>query len=74
MDDNPSFKMKAISNGSPNVTYGGKRQFIKEGAQAFPQAAFTAHCGPGGLEELAGQLLRLVNGKGQHHQQGQDNR
>ena len=74
MNHNPSFDMEAKCNCPPNSGHGVNRQFTKLGTHAFPQEPFAAGLFPGGLEELASQLLRLVNGKGQHHQHGKDNR
>ena len=74
MNDNASFDVKAKGNGAPNVGQGVKRQFVKERAHAFPQVAFAARPSPGSLKEVASELLSLVNGKGQHHQEGKDDR
>ena len=74
MNDNASFDVKAKGNGAPNVGHGVKRQFVKERAHAFPQVAFAARPSPGSLKEVASELLSLVNGKSQHHQEGKDDR
>ena len=74
MNDNPSFNVEAISNGSQNRCHAIKGGFVKQGTHSLPQPAFTTDFAPGSLKELAGQLLGLVNGKGQPHQQSKDNR
>ena len=72
MNDNLPFNVEPIGNCSPNGGHRRHWQFIKQGPHPLPQEPFTARFVPGGLKELAGQLLGLVNRKGQHHQHGQN--
>jgi hypothetical protein len=74
MNDNSSLNMKAIGNGLPNRGHRVKGQFVKQRPQPLPQQPFTARFGLGRLEQLTGQLLGLVYGKGQHHQLRKDDR
>ena len=70
--DHNLFDPKAKGDGSPNIGHRRHGQFMKQRAHPFPKETFAADLFPCSLEERTSQLLRLVNGKGQHHEHGKD--
>lgn len=75
-------RVAECGRGSFETAYDGFQQLserfeqkrMKEVSNVFPQAAFDLQFFPGGLEQGATALLRLIHQESQHHQESEDHR